>query len=206
VRRLDDFNRFLETISFSHAQVLNAASIARECMVSRNTVESYISILEELMVAFRVPVFTKQAKRATVSHAKFFFFDCGLFQSLRPKGPLDSGGNVLGPALEGMIAEHLRAWLDYSGLGMKLFYWRTRAGNEVDFVLYGNDGFIAIEVKNSRNVRPEDLRGIRSFAQDYPEASCKLLFSGKERLKINNIECIPICQFLNDLRPGWIFK
>ena len=51
VRRLDDFSRFLEVASFSRAQLLNVAEIARECVASRNTVESYLGILEDPVTA-----------------------------------------------------------------------------------------------------------------------------------------------------------
>ena len=84
VRRLDDFSRFLEVASFSHAQVLNVSDIARECVASRNTVESYLGILEDLLIATRLPVFRRRAKRALVAHAKLYFFDAGVFRSLRP--------------------------------------------------------------------------------------------------------------------------
>ena len=77
VRRLDDFSRFLEVASFSHAQMLNVADIARECVAGRNTVESYLGILEDLLIATRLPVFRRRAKRAVVAHAKLYFFDCG---------------------------------------------------------------------------------------------------------------------------------
>jgi predicted AAA+ superfamily ATPase len=57
VRNLESFSRFLETISFSHATQLNVTNIARECEVKRKTVENYISILEDLLLAYRLPVF-----------------------------------------------------------------------------------------------------------------------------------------------------
>ena len=69
VRRLDDFSRFLEIASFSHAQVRNVAEIARECVATRNTVESYLGILEDLLIAMRLPVFRRRAKRAS-SHTR----------------------------------------------------------------------------------------------------------------------------------------
>jgi uncharacterized protein len=206
VRRLDDFNRFLESISFAQAQLLNVSTVARECMVTRNTVESYITILEDLLLAIRVPVFTRRAKRAMVSHSKFFFFDCGVFRSLRPSGPLDSRDEIDGPALEGLVFQHLRAWIDYSGADMRLFFWRTMAGNEVDFVLYGSAGFYAIEVKNSRTIKPLDLHGLRAFRSDYPEAKGFLLYRGEERIENKGILCLPVATFLRALNPATEFS
>ena len=202
VRSLDEFYSFLEAVSFSHGSVLNVASIARESSVSRNTVESYISILEDLLIAYRIPVFTRRAKRATVSHSKFYFFDAGVYRSLRPVGPIDSREEIHGPGLEGLVLQHLRGWIDYSGNALRSYYWRTQAGNEVDFVLYGNDGFYAFEVKNNVTVRPADLRGLRAFKTDYPEADCRLLYRGDEALQIDGILCQPVKEFLRALKPG----
>lgn len=83
---------------------------------------------------------------------------------------MDQPGEIDGQALEGLVAQHLRAWIDYSGSDHSLNYWRTVGGIEVDFVLYGPREFVAIEVKNSKHIRPDDLRGLRAFKEDYPEA------------------------------------
>jgi uncharacterized protein len=202
VRRLDDFARFLEIASYSHGQVLSVAPIARECAASRNTVESYIGILEDLLIAVRVPVFSRRAKRALVSHGKFYFFDCGVYRAIRPSGPLDPREQIEGPALEGLVLQHLRAWIEYGDMDLSIHYWRTRAGTEVDFVLYGGSGFHAIEVKNSVTVRAEDLRGLRSFLEDYPEADAYLLYRGDETIERDLIRCMPADRFLRELIPG----
>ena len=202
VRRLDDFSRFLEVASFSHAQLLNVAEIARECVASRNTVESYLGILEDLLIATRIPVFRRRAKRAVVAHAKFYFFDCGVFRSLRPAGLLDAGAEIDGAALEGLVLQHLRAWIGYGNADCRVFFWRTRGGSEVDFVLYGADGFHAIEVKNGRSLRPADLRGIKTFHRDYPEATPLLLYRGSETLERDGVRCMPVDRFLRELVPG----
>lgn len=97
-----------------------------------------------------------------------FEFDAGVFRSLRPKGPLDRPEGIEGAALEGLVAQQLRAWLAYRGSEAELFFWRTRSGVEVDFVVYGAAGFWGIEVKNTDGVRPEDLRGLEAFGADYP--------------------------------------
>ncbi|OGH63415.1 MAG: ATPase, partial [Candidatus Lindowbacteria bacterium RIFCSPLOWO2_02_FULL_62_12] len=145
VRNVGNFSRFLEAVSFSHAAILNISNLSRECGVERKTVEGYVSILEDLLLGFRLPVFTKRARRAVSMHPKFFLFDAGVFRSLRPTGPLDRPAEIDGAALEGLVAQHLRAWIDYRRARNQLFFWRSRAGLEVDFVVYGPDGFLAIE-------------------------------------------------------------
>ena len=202
VRRMDQFARFLEAISFSHGGVVNLSEIARECQVSRKTVEGYLQILEDLLLCFRIFVFTKRAQRQLVSHPKFYLFDVGVFQSLRPRGLLDSASELGGQALEGLVAQHLRAWIDLSQIDCKLYYWRTRAGNEVDFVVYGAAGFWAVEVKRGATIQPADLSGLRSFGADYPEARLILLYGGRESFVRDDVWCLPVDAFLRQLRPS----
>lgn len=97
-RNLGAFARFLEAASFSQGQPLNISKISEECHVDRKITEGYFKILEDLLIAERVPVFTKKAKRRMTAHSKFFFFDCGVYQAIRPRGPLDSPAEIEGPA------------------------------------------------------------------------------------------------------------
>lgn len=201
VRDIGAFARFLESISFSQGALLNLAEVARDCHVGRKTVEGYLGILEDLLLSFRVPVFSKRAKRILVTHNKFYFFDAGVYRSLRPAGPLDRPEEIAGMALEGLVAQHLRAWIDYRAGGAQLYFWRTKSGSEVDFVVYGPDVFCAIEVKHAVRVNSKDLRALRAFREDYPEANACLLYMGKERLAIDGILCIPCEEFLLGLHP-----
>jgi len=202
VRNIGSFSRFLEGMSYSHGSVLNMAEVARECEVGHKTVQGYLEILEDLLLGFRVPVFSKRAKRRLANHPKFYYFDAGVFRSLRPKGPLDPIEEIEGAAIEGLVAQHLRAWISYSASDATLHYWRTKSGNEVDFVVYGPDIFCAIEVKRKKRAGNKDVKGLQSFKEDYPEAQACLLYMGSERLMINGILCLSCKDFLMNLIPG----
>lgn len=202
VRSLDPFARFLEAAAFSHGAQLVSSGIARECQVGRTTVDGYLKILEDLLIAARLPVFAKRARRELVAHEKFYFFDSGVFRALRPKGPLDRPSEIDGAALEGLVFQHLRAWNDYSGARSPLGYWRTKAGVEVDFVVYGEKDFAAIEVKNAAVLHPADFTGLKSFREDYPEAETLLLYRGSDRFRRDGIWVVPVEEFLGALVPG----
>lgn len=121
---------------------------------------------------------------------------------MRPAGVLDRPQEIAGAALEGLVAQHLRAWNDYSGGDCRLAFWRTKAGSEVDFVVYGPDGFWAIEVKHTGTLRPQDLRSLKAFGEDYPEARLRLLYRGSEALAVDGIRCLPCEAFLRQVVPG----
>lgn len=199
VRNIGSFARFLEVISFSQGSILNVSNIARECATSRKLIEGYLSVLEDLLLSYQLPVFTLRAKRQLVTHNKFYYFDVGIYRSLRITGFLDKAAEINGAGLEGLVLQHLRAWNDYHGQPNKLYYWRTKYGVEIDFIVYGANGLYAIEVKNSLLVHDKDISGLKTFSMDYPEAISILLYRGQDKLKKDNVWCLPIDLFLRQL-------
>lgn len=198
-RNLGSFSRFLETASFSQGSVLNISEIARESGIERMRVTNYFSILEDLLLASLLPVFTRRAKRRMISHPKFYFFDVGIFRTLRPMGPLDSPQEAEGPALETLCFQELSAINDYYNYEYNLYYWRTSNGVEVDFILYGPKGLLAFEIKRSSRISKKDLNGLKSFANDYPEAKLYMLYGGSRQEYVNNISILPVEKGLKEL-------
>jgi hypothetical protein len=58
---------------------------------------------------------------------------------------------------------------------------------------------MAIEVKHADHVHSTDLRGLKAFHDDYPEAERILVYRGSERLRIDGVDCIPCQDFLFSL-------
>lgn len=202
VRHIEPFARFLEVLSFSQGAILNISNIARECSVKRTTADSWLSIVEDLLIVYTVPVFSKRAKRILTTQSKLYFFDVGLYRALRPRSILDSQTEIDGAGLEGLVAQHLRAWIDYTKTKHVLYFWRTKAGLEVDFIVFGEMGLWAIEVKNSQHIHPGDLRSLLHFKQDYPEATLIFLYRGKVKLMKDGVLCIPCDEFLKQILPN----
>jgi len=198
-RNLGAFSRFLEAASFSQGSVLNISTVSRECSVERKVVENYFTILEDLLIAYRVPVFTKRAKRRLSSHPKFYFFDAGLYRALRPKGPLDMPEEVGGHAVETLLLQELFAINSYFKLGYNIFYWRTSNNIEVDFVLYGDKGIRAFEVKRTGRVSSVMTKGLKAFLKDYPKAKAYFIYGGERRLHEGDIEILPMKEALKEL-------
>ena len=198
-RNLALFTRFLNTASFSQGEVLNYASIARELGSNKQSISNFFDILDDLLIAVRIPVFTRRAKRKTVAQMKFYYFDTGVYRSLRPKGPLDSEKELTGAALETLFLQQARAINDYYRWGYDFYYWRTVDQHEVDFVLYGEKGFHAIEIKRKQKLQPKDFRGLALFGEDYPEAKRFVFYGGNTCYTHKDINVIPFTQAIKTL-------
>ncbi len=198
-RNLGAFSRFLEAASFSQGAVLNISSVARDCSVERKVVENYFTILEDLLIAYRIPVFAKRAKRRLVAHLKFYFFDVGLYRTLRPAGPLDIPEEIGGHVFETLFLQELQAINMYLRLGYNIFYWMTSNNVEVDFVLYGDKGINAFEIKRTGKISSSMLKGLRAFQKDYPGAKTYFVYGGERRLREGDISILPIRDALKEL-------
>lgn len=198
-RNLGSFSRFLETASFSQGSVLNISEIARESGIERMRVKNYFSILEDLLLASFLPVFTRRAKHRMISHPKFYYFDVGIFRTLRPMGPLDSPQEAEVSGIETLCFQELSAVNDYYNYEYDLYYWRTSNGVEVDFILYGPKGLLAFEIKRSGRISKKDLNGLKSFANDYPEAKLYMLYGGSRQEYADNISILPVEKALKEL-------
>jgi len=198
-RNLGVFSRFLEAASFSQASVLNVSEVSRECAVERKVVENYFVILEDLLLATRIPIFTKRAKRRLVAHPKFYFFDVGVYRTLRPMGPLDFPEEVKGISNESLFFQELNAINNYYGMGYKIYYWRTSNNLEVDFVLYGERGLKAFEIKRRGKISSSELRSLKAFLKDYPTSKAYFIYGGERRMSEGRIDIIPMEYALKNL-------
>lgn len=191
-RNLSAFSRFLETASFSQGSILNMSAIARDSSVERKVVENYFTILKDLLIGYKLPPFSKRAKRRLISQSKFYFFDAGVYRTIRPAGPLDSPEEINSVALETLFFQNLLAVNQALELGYDLYYYRTATGIEVDFIAYGKRGIIAFEVKHSGRFSDSMLKGLKHFLKDYPHSRAYLLYLGNETFYFDQITVAPV--------------
>ncbi|MFN7906199.1 MAG: ATP-binding protein [Pseudobdellovibrionaceae bacterium] len=199
VRSLPSFGRFLQAASFSQASPLNVSQVAADCSVERKVVEDYFSILRDLLLSVELPIFGKKSKRELIKKSKFFFFDCGVYRAIKPRGPLDSESEINGSSLETLVMQNIRALNDYNSWQYEMFYWHTRKHEEVDLILYGPMGLIAIEVKSSARLRKEDFYSLKLFKEDYPVAKTLLIYGGTEEKSIHGVQIIPASLFFQKI-------
>ena len=202
VRNLNAFQRFLEVAALTDGEMVNNNNIAQDCGVSANTVASYFDILEDTLLGFRVPAYTKTLKRRLVQAPRFYYFDIGIVNHLLHRKELVRGTAECGHAFEHLVIQELRAWLSYSEREEQLSYWRTYTGLEVDAVI--GDARIAVEIKSVEEVMPRHLKGLKAFAEDYPDSRLLLVSLDPINRRVGNVECIYVLDFFKMLWKGQI--
>ena len=203
VRNLPSFNRFLEAAALTSGEMLVYNNIAADCGVSSVTVKSYFDILVDTLFGYIVPAYTKVVKRKLIQAPKFYMFDVGVTNYLLRRSHLRQGSPEYGHAFEHLIIQELIAYLGYQGRQRELSYWRTKTGVEIDVVL--GDAQVGIEIKSSAEVKDGQLKGLRSFGEDYPQARLIVVSLDKYRRRKDNIEIVPVREFLSDLWAGQVY-
>ena len=190
-RNIPAFTRFLTVAGLTHGQQLNYANMARETGVAAATVRSYYQILEETLLGFTLEPWRKTRKRRLVETAKFYLFDVGVANYLNPEADqVTEGSERYGRSFEHFILNEVRAALAYRGLDTPVSFWRTSSGFEVDLIV--GDMQLAVECKSSRQIRNDDLRGLRALREEAAVGRAIVVSREQEpRITHDGIEILP---------------
>lgn len=196
VRRLPHFSRFLTTAALTNGRMLNFAQIASDAEVPAATVREYYHLLEDTLVGFLLPAWTKSARRKAITTARFFFFDTGVTHALAGTETLDRNSDLYGRSFEQWVGMELRAYLDYRRRTDGLAYWRSVHQHEVDFVVGDHT---AVEAKATRKVTPRDLRGLQALAEEGVVRRLLCVSEDSIEARHGEIRCLPWQTFVQEL-------
>ena len=203
-RNLPGFLRFLPVAALFHGQVINISGIARDAVTARATVEGYVGILEDTLLATRLPAFEARLRVRERHHPKLYWVDSGVVRAARRDlGAV--GAEERGPLFEGFVLTLLRAHHEVSELYDDIAYWAPAEARttEVDFVLRRGREQLAIEVKASTRFSSEQLVGLHAIA-DLPRLTRRVLvYLGERSLKMDDgIEVWPFDRFARTVAEG----
>lgn len=202
IRNFGSFSRFLNAIAFSNSEMINYTNIARECGIDAKTVQSYVNLLQEMMLGYLISPYAKSESRDIISRTpKFYFFDTAIPNAIMNRKIQALRGPEAGHSFEHYIFLELLAYRELRQKYYNINYWRTKTGLEVDFIL--DRGRVAVEVKVSDCVDKHDLKGIVAFTKEHsPEKSIVVSLDSRRRQLEGGIKIVPVKEFLRELWHG----
>ena len=194
-RNIPAFSRFFEAMGYSHGSLINYTNIARECGVSSKTVKEYFQILVDTLLGSFVLPFKKRQERQVISKApKFYLFDPGVAGAIIKRTIAEERGELFGNAFEHFIYLEILAHSSYHEIDYSINFWRTKSGQEVDFILGG--GEVAVEVKGSPMVDKRAFRPMKTFIELYKPRQAIVVCTEKEERLYDGIRVMPWRTFL----------
>jgi predicted AAA+ superfamily ATPase len=201
VRNLPGFVRFLPIAALFHGQIVNVSGIARDAGTARTTVSGYLDILEDTLLAFRLPAFEPRLRVRERKHPKLYWVDPGIVRAVkRQLGPVTS--EERGPLLEGWVLTQLRAYAEEREVYDGIHYWAPSQakGLEVDFLLARGRELLALEVKSSSRFSRSWLRGLKAIGELHQMVRRVVIYTGSEQLKTDDgVEAWPVEVFISRL-------
>jgi predicted AAA+ superfamily ATPase len=176
VTSLVDFRRLMRAACLRLGSLVNQAELGRDVGLPQPTVLRHLSLLETSYQLVRVPAYAVNRTKRLIKTPKLYWCDSGL--ALHLSGEAEPRG----AHLENLILTDLLAWRDTQVPHPEILYWRTAAGDEVDFIVEWKGKLLPIEVKATGKPRPADARGLTQFRGEYPDLALTglLLHTGPE--------------------------
>lgn len=198
VRKIDSFARFLEVSAQYHAEVINATNIAEHAGVSSQTVAEYISILEDTLLAWRLPGWSASTSKQLRKTPKLYLFDNGVASALRGEVGIEviESSSRFGKMFEAYVIQEFFRMNDYYHLDFKFSYWRTNNDIEVDLIISRGAGrpLAAIEIKSTTAPELKHLSSLKRFSEDYPKVPLFCICRTPKPFVLDKISIIPFNQ------------
>ena len=206
VRNLTTFNRFLEVAAMTDGEMVVWKNIAQDCGVDSKTVKEYFSILEETLVGYMIPAYTKKVKRDIRQSPRFYYFDLCIPNYLLGRKHMQQGTADFGHAFEHLMIQEVVAYLGYHYVDGGVSYWHTYSEHEVDAII--GDALVAIEFKSCKEVQTRHLGGLKAFKEEHPDCRCIVVSMDERPRLLQGFEILPandfLCMLWNDkiVNPG----
>lgn len=200
VRQIGAFSRFLDMAASQFGEIVNYSMMARECQQAVMTVKSYYEILADTLIGFRLEPWRKSIRKRLAGHPKFYLFDNGVTNIINRYEHEITDPYLLGRLFEQFVVVETIKWIMSSQKMIRLYYWRTNTGAEVDLLLEQEGKLTgAYEIKWSKTITAAQLTGLKSFQQDYPDVPCHVVCNTDEPYRIGSILVMNWKQFLQNL-------
>ena len=144
-----EFETFVRLAALRTGQVVNLQDLARDAGVSPATVREWLSLLEDsFLIRLVSPYFTNRTRRMTKS-PKLYFLDAGLAAWLGGWRTGDQArlGPMGGALFETHVFSEILRRFRHRAEEVAIHFWRTRDGQEVDFLVEHAGKIWPVEVK-----------------------------------------------------------
>jgi len=176
VESLPDFRRLMRAACLRMGGLLNQAELGRDVGIGQPQVHRFMNLMEASYQAVRLPAYAVNRTKRLIKAPKLYWCDTAL--ALHLAGETEPRG----AHLENLVLADLLAWRDVQPVRPEVLYWRTAAGQEVDFVIETPKRLLPIEVKAAARVTPADTKGLETFLDEYKGTvdGALLLYTGNE--------------------------
>lgn len=134
IRKPELLMKLLQALALQVGHEVSYNELAQLTGVSKNTVESYIGLLEKTYVIFRLRPFARNLRNEINTSRKIYFYDNGILNALTGNYTPFELRTDTGALWENFLIAERRKLLDYNGFYGQTCFWRTAQQQEIDYI------------------------------------------------------------------------
>ncbi|MBD3319761.1 MAG: DUF4143 domain-containing protein, partial [Chitinivibrionales bacterium] len=199
-RNLESFSKFLELASQANGSIVNFSKISRQIGVASKTVREYYTIIEDTLIAVKIPAWEKSVRKQLQKAAKYYFFDNGVLNSLNGecKTELKKRSYRYGALFENLLINEIAKLIRINNLNFFMYHYRTNTGHEIDLIIEDRNTrkLMAIEIKSddgSALTSRREFNTLLQFKEEFPDAGLYVFCQTPHRFLRFGIQFLP-CQ------------
>lgn len=139
--------KLLQAIAFQVGNEVSYSELGTITGLDKQTVESYIQLLEQAFVVFRLGAFSRNLRKELSRSRKIYFFDNGIRNALINNFSDIDLREDRGKLWENFLISERIKYLNYSELWVSQYFWRTYDQQEIDYIEESDGEFSAYEFK-----------------------------------------------------------
>lgn len=168
------FNTLMYLLAQNQGGIISGPQLAGEVGLTPRTIDSYLDIMDQTYVNHVVHSYSTNLGNELKKSRKSYLFDIGirnvLLKDFRPHGSREDGGTIIESFVYLELAKRITPEVE-------IRFWRTKSGDEVDFVWVQNRRPHPIEVK-SADCGTSLPDGIKAFLRRYPKTAHGFVLHG----------------------------
>lgn len=161
IENLVDFRRLMRATCLRLGNLMNQTELGRDTGLAQSTVHRYLNLLETSYQLVRLEPYSVNRTKRLIKTPKAYWSDTGLAMFLAGET------EPRGAHMENLVLTDLIAWRDAQLQPPEVLYWRTAAGQEVDFVIERGGELLAVEVKTGTRPSYSDAANLLAFREEY---------------------------------------
>jgi uncharacterized protein len=172
IHKADRLEKLVQALALQIGSEVSYSELGRMTGMNNETVERYITVLEQAFVVFRLGSLSRNLRNELKKSRKVFFYDLGIRNAVLNNFSAVGARTDIGVMWENFLVAERRKTLFYHGFSPNCFFWRTHAQQEIDYIEEADGRLHGYEFKWNPKAKH---RIPQAFLSAYPQSSVRVI-------------------------------
>lgn len=172
IKKADKIIKLLQAIAFQVGNQVSYHELGKIVGLNSETIESYINLLEQCFVIFKLSSFSRNLRSELKKSNKIYFYDNGIRNALISNYNHIELRNDIGALWENYLISERIKFTAYNKIYSNKYFWRTLSGQEIDYIEERDGVLYAFEFKWNKNKK---IKVPSSFETTYKNFKFELI-------------------------------